>query len=108
MRIQERPKTGFRGWIMRDIFVLKEETEQALSWKQDSILGRTVDFELYVQYIWKQHTNRKTGPGKEAPQGSLSLKECLNYLCNQIESYILLCLLEYDYRPINNCPLLTT
>ena len=27
---------------------LKEETEQALSWKQDSILGQTVDFELYA------------------------------------------------------------
>ena len=31
MRIQERRKTGVRGWIMRDIFVLKEETEQAVS-----------------------------------------------------------------------------
>ena len=31
MRIQERQKTGVRGWIMRYIFVLKEETEQALS-----------------------------------------------------------------------------
>ena len=30
--------------------VLKEETEQAPSWKQDSILGQTVDFELYAQY----------------------------------------------------------
>ena len=28
---------------------VKEETEQALSWKQDSILGQTVDFELYAQ-----------------------------------------------------------
>ena len=27
---------------------MKEETEQALSWKQDSILGWTVDFELYA------------------------------------------------------------
>ena len=33
--------------------VLKEETEQALSWRQDSILGQTVDFELYVHiYIY--------------------------------------------------------
>ena len=30
--------------------VLKEEPEQASSWKQDSILGWTVDFELYAQY----------------------------------------------------------
>ena len=29
---------------------MKEETEQALSWKQDFILGRTVDFELFAQY----------------------------------------------------------
>ena len=28
--------------------ILKEETEQAPSWKQDSILGRTVDSELYA------------------------------------------------------------
>ena len=43
------------------IFVdLKEETEQAPSWKQDSILGRTVDFELYAQYLWKRYTNWNT------------------------------------------------
>ena len=41
---------------------MKEETEQALSWKQDSILGRTVYIELYAQYLWKQHTNWKTRP----------------------------------------------
>ena len=28
MRIQERQKTGVRGWIMRDIFVLKEQTDR--------------------------------------------------------------------------------
>ena len=45
------------------LLVLKEETEeQAPSWKQDSILGRTVDFELYAQYLWKWHTNWKTRP----------------------------------------------
>ena len=32
---------------------MKEETEQALSCKQASILGQTVDFELYAQYLWK-------------------------------------------------------
>ena len=36
------------------------------------------------------------------------LKEYPNYLCNWIESQILLCLLGYDHRPIDNCPLLTT
>ena len=40
---------------------LMEETEEALSRKQDSILGRTVDFELYAQYLWK-HTTWKTRP----------------------------------------------
>ena len=49
---------------------------------------------------------------KEEPQGlyldSLGLKEYPNYLCNQIESYILLCLLGYDHKPIDNCPLLIT
>ena len=48
----------------------KQETEQAPSWKQDSILGGTVDFELYAQYLWKRHTNWKTKPWKEEPQGS--------------------------------------
>ena len=43
-------------------------------------------------------------PGRKSPL----LKEYPNYLCNQIESYILLCLLGYDHRPIDNCPLLTT
>ena len=41
---------------------VKEETEQAPSWEQDSILGQTVDFQLYAQYLWKQHTNWKTTP----------------------------------------------
>ena len=50
----------------------------------------------------------KPGPLKEEPQGSPSLKEYPNYLFNRIESYILLCLLGYDPRPIDNCPLLTT
>ena len=39
---------------------MKEETEQALSWKQDSLLGQTVDFELYAQYLWKWHANWNT------------------------------------------------
>ena len=43
------------------LLLLKEETEeQALSWKQDSILGQTVDFELCAQYLWKWDTNWKT------------------------------------------------
>ena len=47
----------------------------------------------------------KPGPWKEEPQGSYldspSLKEYPNYLCNRIESYILLCLLGYDHKPID-------
>ena len=54
----------------------------------------------------------KPGPQKEEPQGlyldSPSPKKYPNYLCNQIESYSLLCLLGYDHRLIDNCPLLTT
>ena len=99
----ERDSSGFEGKEIKggsSRARLKEETEQALSWKQNSILGQTVDFELYAQYLRKRHTNRKPGPH--------CLKEYPNYLCNQIESYILLCLLGYDHKPIDNCPLLTT
>ena len=71
-------------------------------------MGRTVDFELYAQYLWKRHTNWKTRPpGGRAPGLSL-LKEYPNYLGNGIDSYILLCLLGYDHRPVGNCSLLTT
>ena len=46
----------------------RKQTEQALSWKQNSILGWTVDFELYAQYLWKRHTNWETRPpGGRAP-----------------------------------------
>ena len=41
---------------------LKEETEQALPWKQDSILDQTVDFEQYAQYLWKWRRDWKTRP----------------------------------------------
>ena len=44
---------------------MRKQTEQAPSWKQDFILGQTVDFELYVQYLWKRHTKWKT----RAPEG---------------------------------------
>ena len=40
----------------------RKQTQQALTWKQDSILDWTVDFELYAQYLWKQQTNWKTRP----------------------------------------------
>ena len=52
-------------------FWRRKQTEQAPSWKQDSILGQTVDFELYAQYLWKWHTNWKNqAPWMEEPQGS--------------------------------------
>ena len=44
-------------------------------------------------------------PGRKTPRTLHRLKEYPNYLCNRIESYILLCLLGYDHRPIDNCPL---
>ena len=50
---------------------MKEETEQAPSWKQDSILGRTVDFELYAQSMETtyQLENQTAPPKMEEPQG---------------------------------------
>ena len=35
-------------------------------------MGRTVEFKLYAQYLWKRHINWKTSPHppKEEPQGS--------------------------------------
>ena len=33
-------------------------------------MGRTVDFELYAQYLWKQHTKGKSDAQMEEPQGS--------------------------------------
>ena len=72
--------------------------------RTSSILGGTVDLVLYAQYLWKRHTR----PRRKSPRALCSLKEYANYLCNQLESNILLCLLRYDHRPIDNCPLLTT
>ena len=43
---------------------LKEETDET-----GSILGWTVGFELYTQYLWKGHTNWKTRPpGWKSPR----------------------------------------
>ena len=47
----------------------RKQTEQAPSWKQDSILGQTVEFELYDQYLCKRRTNWKTRPpGWKSPR----------------------------------------
>ena len=65
--------------------------------RTDSILkagfhhGWTVDFELYAQYLWKRHANRKIRPAEGRalgliPRLSHRLKEYPNYLCNCIES----------------------
>ena len=52
------------GWYWR-----KKQTEQAPSLKQSSILGQTVNSELYVQYLWKRHSNWKTRPpGLKSPR----------------------------------------
>ena len=47
-------------------------------------------------------------PSMGLPRQEYWPKEYLNYLCNRIESQIVLCLLGYDHRRIDNCPLLTT
>ena len=47
-------------------------------------------------------------PGRKSPRALHCLKEYPNYLCDRIESNILLCLLGNDHKPIDNCPLLTT
>ena len=44
-------------------------------------------------------------PGRKSPSAFPCLKEYPNYLCDRIESYILLCLLGYDHKPIDNCSL---
>ena len=54
---------------IQSLVELKKETELPPSWKQDAILGWTVDFELYAPYLWKQHTNWKTRPpGWKSPR----------------------------------------
>ena len=63
-------------------------------------MGLTVDFELYAQCLWETRP-----PGRKSPRALHRLKEYPKYLCNQIESYILLCLLGYDHKPIDNCSL---
>ena len=63
--------------------IMKEETDRIDSiLKAGLLLGRTVDIELYAQYVWKRHTNWKTRP----PQGLYldsprCLKEYPDYLC---------------------------
>ena len=81
---------------------VKEETEQALESRTPTWAGLWT-----LSYMPSIYGNDiptgKPGPQKEEPQGSPSLKEYPNFLCNQIESYILLCFLGYDHRPIDNC-----
>ena len=87
---------------------MKEETEQALSWKQDSILGRTNGlWAICPVSMETTYQLENQALGRKSPRALHCLKEYPNYLCNWIESYILLCLLGYDHKPIDNCPLLT-
>ena len=77
--------------LQHQSFWRRKQTEQAPSWKQDSILGWTVDFEVCAQYLWKQHTNWKTRiPVWKNPRAHTLTLHCLkeypNYLCNQIKS----------------------
>ena len=48
--------------------VLKEEPEQAPPWKQDSILGWTVDFELYAS-IYGTNIRLKNQTSHPQPYG---------------------------------------
>ena len=69
----------------------------------DCGLGAICPVSMETTYqLENQATRRKS------PRALHHLKEYPNYLCNRIESYILLCLLGYDHKPIDNCPLLTT
>ena len=75
--LQPRQHWGHSVWGLKErvgaALEMKEETEQVLSWKQDSILGQTVDFELNAQYLWKWHTNWKARPPEgRAPGLSVS------------------------------------
>ena len=83
---------------------------KTLSWKQDSILGRTVCGLWAICPVSMEMTYQleNQASGRKSPRALHRLKEYPNYLCNWIESWILLCLLGYDHRPIDNCPLLTT
>ena len=99
-------------WVVSS-FILKEETEQAPSWKQDSLLkaglhpgadcglGALCPVSMETTYQLEDQA-----PGRKSPGAPHRLKEYPNYLCNRIESYILLCLLGNDHKPIDNCPLL--
>ena len=49
---------------------MKEETEQAPSWKQDSILGQTVDFELCPVSMETTYQLKNQTPRMEEPKGS--------------------------------------
>ena len=52
---------GCRGW--KDIHIEGgNRQKQAPSWKQDSILGRTVDFKLYAQYFGNDIPTGKPSP----------------------------------------------
>ena len=86
---------------------LKEETEQALSESRTPSWARLWTLSYMSSTYGNDIPTGKPGPHREEPQGSPCLKEYPNYMCNQIESYILLCSLGYDHKPTDNCPLLT-
>ena len=88
--------------------VVKKETEQALSWKQDSISGQSVNLAICPISMETTNQQENQAPGRKSPRAPHHLKEYPNYLCDWIESYILLCLSGYDHKPIDHCPLLTT
>ena len=58
--VVREPGCNISLWVMLIVWIKsikrgewkRKQTEQGPLWKQDSILGRTVDFELYAQYLW--------------------------------------------------------
>ena len=77
-------------------WLLKEEIDRTGSILKAGLhLGPDCELLSYMPSIYGNYIpTGKPGPQKEEPQGSYlgspSLKEYPNYLCNQIESYILL------------------
>ena len=83
-------------------FALKEETEQAPSW---AILWTLCPDTICPVSMEMTYQLENQAPGRKSLRALHCLKEYPNYLCNRIESYILLCLLGYDHKPIDNCSL---
>ena len=112
--LQNALKYMLKCYLRKDFAVsfnllVKEEIKQALSWKQaPSWAGLWMLSYMPNVSMETTYQLEKQAPGRKSPRALHHLKEYPNYLCNQIESHILLCLLGNDHKPIDNCPLLTS